>query len=84
MSTPFDRFVSRIPGSTSIKALGAALIITIGAGIPFFSGKGDKRQGHHIFSSDKPEAVITHQEQVRKEYMRSQEEIRRSLTKTES
>ena len=62
-----DQWVNRLPGSVGWKAFGTAVVITVACAIPFMNGMGDKRQGHNIFSSDKPEVIAAQQDQERRQ-----------------
>ena len=64
-----DRFVSKIPGSTPLKAFGLSLLIATACAYPLFGGgrASDSRQGHDLFSQEKPEVIASQQEQKRRE-----------------
>ena len=58
--------------------LGTAIIVSASA-YPVFST--DTRDGHDLFSSEKPEAIRVAQEEKRKEYRRKLKERRQKLAK---
>lgn len=59
-----DRLISKIPGSTPVKAFVTSIVICGVLAIPVFYD--DSRQGHSYFSSEKPEAIAAQQDQLRK------------------
>lgn len=76
MSTPFDRLlVNRIPGSNTFKAIVTTLLITGAAVYAFPPGTdSNTKQGHSLFSHEKPEAVAAHEQRMREEKRRAREQ----------
>jgi hypothetical protein len=63
-----DRFVSKIPGSPPVKAFGLSLIIAAACAYPVFGGRASEtRQGHDLFSQEKPEVIASQEEQKRRQ-----------------
>jgi hypothetical protein len=64
-----DRFVSKIPGSPPVKAFGLSLIIAAACAYPVFGGgrASETRQGHDLFSQEKPEVIASQEEQKRRQ-----------------
>jgi hypothetical protein len=64
-----DRFASKIPGSTPVKALGLSVLIAAACAYPVFGGgrASETRQGHDLFSQDKPEVIASQEEQKRRQ-----------------
>lgn len=60
-----DNLLKKIPGSPATKALGTALLLSVALAYPVFGSK-EGRQGHDYFSSDRPEAVRSGEEQLRR------------------
>jgi predicted nucleic acid binding AN1-type Zn finger protein len=71
-----DDFVNkRIPGSMPLKAFVAAVLFCTAVAYPVFSKSPEEsRQGHDYMSSEKPEAIRSSQEQLRKEYRQKRKE----------
>jgi hypothetical protein len=67
---PLDQFIRRfVPGKTpGIQAIVVASILVVGLAYPVFNVK-DTRQGHDLFSQEKPEAIAQGQDKSRKEYL---------------
>jgi hypothetical protein len=61
-----DNFMNKIPGSPPVKAFVVAAFITTALAYPVFRTK-DNRQGHDLFSQEKPEAIASGQERARRE-----------------
>ena len=67
--TRFDAFIQRLPGSIPFKSFVAACIVCTAAAYPVFSKPPEEsRQGHDYMSSEKPEAIRSSEEQLRREY----------------
>jgi hypothetical protein len=64
-----DRFASKFPGSIPVKAFGLAVLISAACAYPVFGGgrASETRQGHDLFSQDKPEVVASQEEQKRRQ-----------------
>mmetsp|Transcript_9050 Transcript_9050/g.12043 ORF Transcript_9050/g.12043 Transcript_9050/m.12043 type:complete len:80 (-) Transcript_9050:1245-1484(-) len=68
MPSYIDQLVQRVPGSINTKAVVGALLLSACAAAIFPpNSSGDKRQGHSMFSHDKPEAVVKHEEGMREQ-----------------
>lgn len=61
-----DRFLQKLPGSTPLKAFVVAGIITATLAYPVFRTQ-QTRQGHDLFSQEKPEVIAAGQERARRE-----------------
>jgi hypothetical protein len=58
-----------VPGKTpGRQALVIAGVLIVGLAYPVYSAT-DTRQGHDLFSQEKPESIAQGQEQARKEYL---------------
>jgi hypothetical protein len=68
-----DQHIRRyIPGKTpSIQAIVVASALVVALAYPVFNVAKDGRQGHDLFSQEKPEAIAQGQEQSRKDYLES-------------
>ena len=67
--TRFDGFIQRLPGSIPFKSFVAACIVCTAAAYPVFRKPPEEsRQGHDYLSSEKPEAIRSSEEQLRREY----------------
>jgi hypothetical protein len=62
-----DNFIKKIPGSPPAKAFVFASLITAALAYPVFRTKDKARQGHDLFSQEKPEAIASGQERARRE-----------------
>jgi hypothetical protein len=62
-----DKLVAKIPGSTSTKAFVTALVCVAGCAIPAFGTSAPERQGHALFSHEKPEQIASGQERQRRQ-----------------
>lgn len=60
-----DDLLKKLPGSTKTKAFGLSIAICTLLAVPVF-GKKDVKQGHDLFSQEKPEAVRAGEERKRK------------------
>lgn len=83
MATGFDRLLRRVPGSTPFKAFAAGVLLCAGLGYPIFystngsGGDGNAgKQGHDLFSQERPEAILQAEQDSRKQYLREREERR--------
>lgn len=66
-----DRQIRRfIPGKTpGIQAIVVASVLVVALAYPVFNVARDGRQGHDLFSQEKPEAIAQGQERSRQEYL---------------
>ena len=61
-----DNLLKKLPGSTAAKAFVVAATLSTICAIPVFRSK-ECRQGHDYFSSDKPEAIRSGEENLRRQ-----------------
>ena len=61
-----DSIIKKIPGSVPVKSFLGALLISGALAYPVFKTKNVK-QGHDLFSQDKPEAIQAGQERARRD-----------------
>src|SRR3569832_2802875 len=61
-----DKLIRKIPGSTATKAFVVSLTVAGLCAVPVFR-TSESRQGHDLFSQDKPEVVASGQERLRKQ-----------------
>lgn len=66
MSTRFDTFVQRLPGSIAAKSFGFSVFVCAALAYPVYKST-EGRQGHDYLSSEKPEVVASGQEKLRRE-----------------
>jgi hypothetical protein len=66
MSTRFDTFMQRLPGSVAAKSLGFSVLVCAALAYPVYKST-EGRQGHDYLSSEKPEVVASGQEKLRRE-----------------
>lgn len=81
---PVDRFVARLPGgSMNVKAFVTAMAICGMVGVPIFMNSDKRKQGHDLFSQERPEAIIRGQEKLREQFLKERDARREERRKAE-
>ena len=62
-----DKLINKLPGSPPVKAFLCAGLVTAALAYPVFRTKDKTKQGHDLFSQEKPEAIASGQERARRE-----------------
>jgi hypothetical protein len=65
--------VNKIPGGPRVRVfVGTSVILAISAA-PVFMKKSADKQGHDLFSQEKPEAITASKEKLQREYRKNKE-----------
>lgn len=65
--------MNKIPGGPRVRVfVGTSIILAISAA-PVFMKKAPDKQGHDLFSQEKPEAITASKEKLQREYRKSKE-----------
>jgi hypothetical protein len=65
--------VNKIPGGPRVRVfVGTTFLVALSA-VPVFIKKSPDKQGHDLFSQEKPEAISASTEKLQREYRKSKE-----------